>query len=220
MLKYFISSIFAFSQTITYCQPKAFDDSGDTTYWYQLKQEDAKKLGFWDLTKSTDNFHFRFWMENQAIDIWTNDFLRFYGQLAIFTNEVVKDASITSQAPAKFYSKISPIDSLTSKLIYQSFLSQNIFRIPTDSKIKGWYPGDDGEEYIMEYASKNFYSFKTYWTPSIYKNIPEAVLISKISKEMETTFLLNEHLHNFMKGLPKGCYRVGEMMLYCSEMNK
>jgi len=47
--------------------------NGDTTLWFKWQNERDDKLKLPHLISATDNFHFRFWTNGQAVDIWTND---------------------------------------------------------------------------------------------------------------------------------------------------
>ncbi len=42
----------------------------DTSLWFKWKHDLAKQINLQDLQISTDTFHFRFWTDIQAIDIW------------------------------------------------------------------------------------------------------------------------------------------------------
>jgi hypothetical protein len=163
-----------------------------------------------DLTKSRDSLHFRLWTNSQAIDIWTNDYKIFNGMLSNHTKSETTD---------KFYSNKTPINPATAKEIYKLFKAKLIFQIPTDGKIKGWSPVSDGEAILVEYSTKEFYSFKEYDTPSMFKNIKEAVTLDKLEKELEAILNMNKSWGTFLNGLPKGCYRVSQYVA-CNDKEK
>jgi hypothetical protein len=70
-MKYLLIPLFAASGICLRTQPKRLDPRSDISFWFALKQKDVARIGLPDLTKSADSLHFRYWMENQAVDIWT-----------------------------------------------------------------------------------------------------------------------------------------------------
>ena len=187
----------------------------DTTLWYTWRKTDAKQMGLADLTKSQDSLHFRFWTETQAIEIWTNDFKTYNGLLSNHTEKIEKD-----DKPRKFYSNKTAIDTATARKVYNLFADNLIFQIPDDKDIKGWDQGFDGEELLMEYSTKTTYSFKRYWTPSAFKELKEAVVIEKSTKDLEVILDMEKSWSAFLSELPEGCYRAGEMTMTCTDKKK
>src|SRR5690242_20366475 len=90
----------------------------DTTLWYIWTKDNIQKIGLQDLTKTTQPFHFRFWTERQAIDIWTTDNKTFEGKFISYTKEYDPDKYKTDEPkPEKFFSKIDAIDTATARKI-------------------------------------------------------------------------------------------------------
>lgn len=135
--------------------------NGDTSFSYKFKSEISNKIGLTNLTNSTESMHFRFWTETQVIDIWTNDFIKFNGQLINFTTSIKSKKNNES-----FYSEIISLNQSKTDSIYKAFDENLIFNIPDQENIPGWKSGVDGSIYFIEYSSKSEYSFKSYWTPS------------------------------------------------------
>jgi hypothetical protein len=209
-----LSSITSFGQT------KIYDEQSDTSFWYGLKKNDAQRIGLVDLKKSSDSLHFRYWMENQAIDIWTSDYITFYGLISNHTDKIdTRSSRMNKRKPDKFYYNKAPIDTLTAKKVYELFEEKGIFKIPSDNKIKGWNQGFDGEEFLIEISTKESYSFKKYWTPSASKNILEAVAVDDVSNELRIMLKLRNSWDDFINKLPVGCYRAGEITMECKFIN-
>ncbi len=185
--------------------------NNDTSLLYKWKQNNAQRMKLEDLTKSTDKIHFRLWEENQVVEIWSNDLITFQGFLLNFTNKIYGKKR---RAPSIFRSEI-PIDTIIARQIYNIFIDNSIFNIPTDDSVKGWGQGCDGEEFLIEYSTNTFYSFKEYWTPSVFKELREAVVIENMINRLDTILQVQKNWEDFFKSLPKGCYRVGEIVTCC-----
>src|SRR6185437_8588037 len=104
LMKYGFFFIWAMAVTTVTAQPKRLDPQSDTAFWYSLKAKDAARIGLADLMTSTDSLHFRYWMENQAIDIWTNDLVHFDGIISNHTEKVESNSNtgLPARSP-KFY---------------------------------------------------------------------------------------------------------------------
>lgn len=178
--------------------------SGDTTLWYKWCQRDIKKVGLPSLTTSSDSFRLRFSTETQAIDIWTTDYKTFQGTLANFT---------TASRSDKFYSDITPIDTATARKVYDVFVALAIFGIPAQDSIKGWSNGCDGITYMIETSTRSKYTFKYYWTPSVFSDsLKEAKAVDSLSHEMERILHMHESFVAFIRTLPEGSYHAGGAM--------
>jgi hypothetical protein len=159
--------------------------------------------------------HFRFWTETQVIDIWTNDFINFHGQLINFTSSVEAKKPDTS-----FYSQIITLKQSKTDSIYKAFDEYLIFKIPDQDKIPGWKSGLDGSIYFIEYSSKNEYSFKSYWTPTSFTEIKEAVVLQSLITYVFRNLALESSWYSFVKTLPKGCYHAGGTSMTCPKLSK
>jgi hypothetical protein len=187
--------------------------NGELSVWYQWTQNDTKRAGLPDLTQSSDSLHFRFLTETQSVDIWTNDYKTFSGTFANFTtskpctNCLIKDES-------KFYSRKYPLDTATSRQIYDYFGNLNIFKIPAQDSIEGWSSGCDGEVFSIEYSSPTHYSFKNYWTPSAFTDkIKYAADIDSLVHLLEEKLQMPISFAAFIDVLPLGCYSAGGYMI-------
>jgi len=216
-MKYLLILLLVVASKAAWSQSKLLDAKSDTSFWFRLKQHDAERLGLSDLTKASDSLHFRYWMENQAVDIWTNDYVTFYGNISNHTETVQNNqkSSRSVKAP-KFYSNKTALTPAQAKEIFKLFDQVHLFQIPSDKNIKGWVQGFDGEELLFEFSTRQVYSFTTYWTPSAQKDIPEADTLSKLNQELRSLLNLNASWNTFLSGLPVGCYRYGEMVTECT----
>ena len=166
----FLSS-YCFGQSKTIDIPVSVRSNlkGDTSLWFKDYFKLTHDLKLENLQLSTDSFHFRFWTDTQAIDIWTSNNKKFSGSVTSFAQRYNEKLLKKEQYEVdKVFSNTSDLDSITSRYIYQSFESLQIQQIPTDGKIKGWSEGLDGFEYLIEVSTKTTYSFKTYWSPIIF----------------------------------------------------
>jgi hypothetical protein len=216
LIKYGLFFIWSTAVTTAFSQSKRLDPHSDTAFWYGLKAKDAARIGLADLRTSADSFHFRYWMENQAVEIWTNDFIRFDGIISNHTEEVKLDSNSGLPSPnPKFYSNKSRLSEAEAQNVYDLFKGTQVFKLPTDKEIKNWQQGDDGAEYLLEYATGSNYAFKAYWTPSAQKGVPEADTLLALNQRLGLIINLGASWKSFLATLPPGCYRVGEMMMVC-----
>ncbi|MBI3235948.1 MAG: hypothetical protein HYZ42_18260 [Bacteroidetes bacterium] len=159
--------------------------------------------------------HFRFWTETQVIDIWTNDFINFNGQLINFTTSVK-----SKNNHEVFYSEIVAFKQSKTDSIYRAFDENSIFKIPNQEDIPGWKSGLDGSIYLIEYSSKNEYSFKSYWTPTSFLEIKEAGVLQSLITYLFSNLTLESSWYSFVKTLPKSCYKAGGTSMICPKLSK
>jgi hypothetical protein len=215
-MKYLFVLLLVTTNKATLSQSKLLDTRSDTSFWFQLKLQDAKRIGLPDLTITSDSLHFRYWMENQAIEIWTNDYKTFYGNISNHTETIQNNEKNRSSVKAAgFYSNKTELTPLHAKEVFELFERCHLFQLPSDKNIKGWVQGDDGEELLFEFSTRHYYSFTTFWTPSAQENVPEAVTLNKLNQELRSLLNLNLSWNTFLSSLPNGCYRHGEMMIVC-----
>src|SRR5262245_38581890 len=106
-MKTFISLVFTLFVTSVYGQLKEvniptyknYKNEIDTSLWYKWKFELAKQINLKDLQISTDTFHFRFWTDSEAIDIWTSDYKLFFGTVTNYAQRY--DDSLLSKGTYK-----------------------------------------------------------------------------------------------------------------------
>jgi hypothetical protein len=211
-MKYWLISLLLASTVTSRGQNKQLEVGSDTAFWFELKQHDATKIGLNDLSKAKDSLHFRYWMENQSLEIWTNDYQIFYGILSNHTETAEGDPDNRKKNRSKYYSNKINLTPSEAKGIYDLFIQANFFQIPTDKQIKNWSQGFDGFEYLAEYSTRSTYSFKTYWTPSAQNGVPEADTINHLNQKLESFLELKSRWDDFFNRLPPGAYRVGEMI--------
>jgi hypothetical protein len=156
-LKYALLLLCGTAFNAAWAQSKRLDPESDTAFWYALKAQDAAKIGLTDLTTSTDSLHFRYWMENQAIDVWTNDFVHFGGIISNHTEQAEFDPS-THQPPKnpKYYCDRTGLSASRAREVYNLFETAQVFQILIDKQVKGCKNGDDGEEYLLATSWSTF----------------------------------------------------------------
>jgi len=192
-------------------QTKTFSNvtfsNGDTSFWYKYQNIVIHDLSLTRLDTSSSDYYFRIWKANQVLDIWKTNYNTFYGQLTSWATE---------QTPAKE----KPTDRIlvVKKILHSDTIKQliklieksEILNLPTDDSIKGWKHGFDGITYIIEFATKSNYNFKTYWTPKV----QDSTLIEAryFQSFVDTIFRLSNSStiwKDFEKLIPYECYNVG-----------
>ncbi len=202
-------------------QTKTFNNvtfaNGDTSFWYKYQNIVIDGLSLTRLDTSSSDSYFRIWKANQVLDIWKTNNNTFSGKLTSWATE---------QTPAKekptdrilIDKKILQSD--TIKQILKLIEKTEILNLPTDDSIKGWKHGFDGITYIIEFATKSNYNFKTYWTPKAQDStLTEARFIQSF---VDTIFQLSNSLKiwkDFEKLIPYECYNVGGTII-CRVLTK
>jgi len=209
-----ITSYCSLAQTKTVVVP--LNRVHDTSLWYKWKKEECAWMKLPDLALTKEKVHFRFWEEVQLIEVWTDDYVHFAGRLVNFTEKEGHGVG-TRRSAEYFYSKSTDLGPDTAKLIYDLFATNNIFNIPTQESIPGWHSGNDGEQFLMEYSTPDIYSFREYWTPSYFKQITEARVMTELVKRLEETLHIDARWGAFANQLPEGCYRAGELLMHCNQ---
>lgn len=185
--------------------------SGDTTFWYDHTKWLMSKFDSKDLSVSNDEFNFRIQYYGQIIEVWKNNG-NINGEL---TNYVFK----TGKNNKTIFSKEILSDS-TSLEIYKLIRESGILDLDSDSMIEGWQQGTDGTTYIFEYADKDDYKFKKYWTPSSQGSLKEAQIVGQFMTDISSLLQSKERYDKFRNSLPKnGCYTNGGMTVLCFQSN-
>jgi hypothetical protein len=175
--------------------------------YFKEKQSLAQKLSLVNLQTSGDTFHFRFWTEEQALDIWTTNHKSYAGQVTNYaqrySSKLLRQGQY--QVDTVFSNRIA-LDSSQARQIFQALQILAIAAIPSDDAIPGWNQGLDGTEYLIELTQKGQYSFKTYWTPYLFAaSLPEA---KKIQTLVDTLYQ-EYNLASYYQSLPttSGSYK-------------
>lgn len=191
----------------------------DTTTRYNWFKENVRKLRLEDLMQSSDSLHFRFWRQNQVIEIRVDEQNTFRGNLVSYTSKYDPNAYLNPGRKEKIFTKKVAIDTVVAKRIYERAMDITLFDIPAQNKISGWKQGADGYSVSVELSSSLKYSMKHYWSPSFQVAVPEAKLISEFEAFLESTLGMREKWTAFVDGLPKGCYHTGGLAIVCNSSN-
>lgn len=204
----FITSVYGQTKkVVTIPTYKNYKNEIDSTLWFKWKHNLAKQINLKDLQASKDTFHFRFWTDIQAIDIWTVDHSLYFGLVTNYAqryNDKLLRKGIYKID--KVYSNQILLDSSKARQLFNIICKLSIVTIPSDNNIKGWLDGFDGEEFIIETSTPKQYDFKTYWTPKIFiDTLKEAKQIQKLVDYLYTDF----KIYNYYQKLrfPEGSYQ-------------
>lgn len=152
--------------------PKHNGKTSTYDLWYADILKLSKKIGLKPLKDSPYKFHFRVWTENQVLDIWQNSQNIFSGSLTFWAKEYTYD-----DGPSRIFFEPYQVPNKTVLKVKKLIDSCKVLSISSDSEIKGWNQGCDGITYKLEFCDRQNYYFKTYWTPSVIENVPEAKTI-------------------------------------------
>lgn len=179
---------------------------GDTSYFYKWISALESKLNLQTLVNSKDSIHFRFWTNGQAVDIWTDNYETFYGELTNYT-ETYEPYNMRTQSskPSKIYYTKVQIDTMLARKTFE--LMTTVSPMPSQDSIKGWQIGQDGVTFVSEISTKSIYSFKYYWTPSAQDStLLEAKQIQMFVDSLYSILRLTEEYDKFFGTLSPGSY--------------
>ena len=186
---------------------KNYKNEIDTSLWYKWKHELAKQINLEDLQSSTDIFHFRFWTDIQAIDLWKADDSSYFGVVTNYAQRY--DDKLLRKGIykiGKVYSNQVTLDSSKAKQLFNMIDKFSIVDIPPDDKISGWQQGFDGEEFLIEISTPKQYDFKTYWTPRLFADtLKEAKQIQCFIDFLYNNFKIYDYYQKLR--LPNGSYQ-------------
>ncbi|MCA8830091.1 hypothetical protein [Hymenobacter pini] len=185
---------------------------GDTTFWYKYQSELAQQLSLIALPKSTHKFHFRLWMDRQAIEIWQESTGSFQGQLVSWA----KEHSPEGEEPTnRIAVRAVPFDTVTTRKLYHLIITSSIQDLPDQEQIKEWRQGFDGIEYIIETVDSNEYYLKTYWTPTAQGSLEEAIMVNRFVQDASMLARAQDEWKSFTATIPYECYMNSSMTIAC-----
>ncbi len=195
---------------------------GDTTFWYEWQLGRDNKTGLPHLTTSTDTFHFRIWLDGQAVDIMTADYKTFTGILTNYIDsyEETNKKTLKSEPAKTFYTYVL-LDTASARKTFE--LIKTVSSIPSQDSVAGWSRGCDGITYIFETSMPSYYSFKSYWTPGAQKStLTEAIQIQNFVDTIVVLLNLKEEQDKFHATLKSGAYSLDHfgVMFIPSERQK
>jgi hypothetical protein len=182
--------------TGTLGQEKTMSADSDTVFWYKYYAGIKNKIGLDPIDKIKDNFYFRLWTGVNVIVL-----RRAEGKVSgdvTFLVQQYKENKV-----GKIYFKKTPLTTVTTEQIYDLINKYKIIELPTDKQIDGWEMGLDGITYIIETSDKTNFSWKTYWTPTHYKDkLVEAKRLADFLNKINSIEELNSIGKRFMERQP------------------
>ncbi len=139
------------------------------------------------------------------------------GTLITWADEYVQyDETPTNRT----FTMVNLLNTDTAKLIRQLILSSDILNLPSDDSIKGWKQGADGITYIIESSTKNYYTFKTYWTPKAQASLQEAVQVQTFVDNLLSLVNAQATWNSFAKTIPYECFINGGPSVICKVLTR
>lgn len=188
---------------------------GDTSSWDSQWQIMHQKLGLKNLIQSEDEFNFRFQNHSQIIELTKNGD-EFSGVLVdhVFRSSLKSNI----RKDTLYYKKAFSYQS--SRKIYELI---QVFEMPnllSDEDIKEWNYSCHGINYVLEYANRTKYSYKTYWNPSIQDSLAMSEKVSKFIEELHLIANSEESRKEFENTwIKNGCYDTGNFFRHCYIIN-
>lgn len=184
-------------------------ENGDTIYGYGWIKKLVNELKLESLTNTKENFRFRVWTSNQVIDI-SKDF----GHVISF-ERAYSEKNHKRNREGKLYTSKAIIVSNTLNELHELIKNSGILTLPSEENIEGWKLGVDGITYTIEISTSEEYFFKTYWTPQVFPDLKEAVIVLNFVKEIRKLLNLKMVYDQFFSTLPNGCYNTGDISVIC-----
>lgn len=187
-------------------QNKKRTEGSQSSLTYPISEANAKELGLNMLSVSKHRHHYRFSIEGQIVEIWTDDDVNYRG----FLLNYIYHRGGKGSHEHNIFSKRENINPDKARQIIALYDSLALDGIPTEEKIRNWRKGLDGADDIVEFADHDSYSIKTYWEPAEQEQIP-GVYIKKFFNQLDAVFQLTRRYALFQNELPIGSYYIGMM---------
>lgn len=81
--------------------------------------------------------------------------------------------------------------------------------IPSEAYIKGWGQGFDGIGYTLEQKTDSAYTYKCYWSPRLFKELPQAVAIEQFTDKLLEIIEYKNLYNDFEARIPFDSYSTG-----------
>jgi hypothetical protein len=144
-------------------QERTLTADSDTVFWFKYYETVRNEIGLELTNKIQTDFYFRFWDGRKVIELRQMN-NKLIGTATFLLRQYKKNKE------GRLYFKKSTLTDKTTETIFELVTKYKIIDLPTDKQIKGWHGGLDGITYLIEYADKESYSFKNYWTPTYYQD--------------------------------------------------
>lgn len=192
----------------------------DSPYWYNWKKEFYEKIELDLIHKTTHLWHFRFWTNKQAIEIWKNAENKIEGKITNWAEEHKEYDSKNHETSNKIIYQVIVLESKTIADIISLIKSSQIKQIPDQGFIENWRQGFDGITYTIETANTTDYYFKTYWTPTAQDSLQEAIIIQDFVEKILDTTNASSLWKEFDMKIPFECYIYGGPMIKCRYLKR
>lgn len=176
-------------------QEKKLTADSDTVYWYNIYNTLGSKIKVETARNKNSDFFFRFWDGFKVVEITQNN-SEVQGNIVFFIQQY------KSNKEGRVFFRHVPLTKPSAEIIYEKILKYKLLDLPTDKQIQEWQQGLDGITYITEYASKNEYSFKNYWTPTAQKELGESKQLLGFINELRQIRELEDKYTHFMQRQP------------------
>ena len=118
---------------------------------------------------------YRFWNTSYCIEV-TESENNINGRVIFAVENLNKKSD--------YYRKIFPLTQQQTEKIFEIIKIYDLETLPTDNKISGWLRGFDGNLFEIESNINNIYTYKSYWTPTVQNNVPEAKKIISLTDNL------------------------------------
>ena len=167
-----------------------------------------------ELTESNVNWNFRLWSNDYVLDVKEiNNQLE--GTVYMIARELNNEIN-----PNTCFIQIVQLDSnitIQLKFLISKFNNKNI---PTQDSISNWHIGFDGSAYGIEFIQNGNYIHKTYWQPSSFPQIKEAVVVNDFVVAIENQFNFNQLDSTFYSKIPFHSFTINGFSLITKPYSK
>ena len=181
---------------------------GDTAFWLTHQQQNLQEIGLPDFRTAPGDFLFRFEAFDNIVQINpSGDSLR--GIIYHYAQPIrPKEKWGYQNLPLRYDSTV--IDPSLLKSFILPLLQEHPLRtLPPQKEIEGWSQGLDGTTYLVEYADAETYDYRTYWTPTSFDSLPEAISVEAFRTVLWDTLRIDSLQSAFRSQLPGGYYLLG-----------
>jgi hypothetical protein len=192
---YLIIFIFLSITQYSIGQTKKLTTDSDTSYWYQYYASIIHEMKLQEAKDINADSLFRFWDEHKYIEL-IYDNKKVQGFVVFFIRQYKRNKE------GHLYFRKQKLTNEGTLKLQNLVKNYNLTALPSSGMIPGWKDVLDGEIYIIEKSDLKSFSFKSYDTPTVQKEVIEARQLVGFINEINQIEELKQGESSFIEKQP------------------
>lgn len=221
-MKQLLFSIFLLSSTLVFGQNRALHintyQDGDTSLWCKWRIGICAQIELDSFPNAENNWHFRLWTVNQAIDVWEDLNGETFGKITSWAKEY---REFDDEPSNQIFYEYQLLSAKKVKRLITLIDSSQIRAIQDEDPLANWNWGQGVGRmtYVIETSNTGDEFFKTFLT-SEHDFSEEAVLFQKLVNGCLEISESKQEWADFTSRVPFTCFKNGETHIICRLTNR